>query len=270
MNKFIVTSVVFASSLTVFAAPKSSTKVKAPAAEEQASIRAEAVKETESLDTKAYKKTIQASEAQQANVSTFLKLQDPAPELRNRPWLWTFAFKLQSMQPLGTGTVASYNFDLDSYGTGVMPSLEFGFLVNTVEGSKATWASGLSAHAGYMSQKTDLVAPNGYNFKDSRLTTTLVSAVWNNRIKTGFAPKVAFLFNPEIGFVNYTQTNNSSTLANFSQQNNFWGVGVGAEYSFTPKWALLAQYSYRDAEAKKAETSNLQKNNVEIGTQVTW
>ncbi len=269
MNKFIVASIVVASSLAAFAAPKSSNKAKAPV-EVSTSTRAEAIKETESLDTKAYKKTNHASEAQQANVSPFLKLQDPAPELRNRPWLWTFAFKLQSLQPIGTGAVANYNFDLDSYGTGVMPSLEFGFLVNTIEGSKATWASGLTARAGYMSQKTDLVAPNGYNFKDTRLTTTLVSAVWNNRIKTGFAPKVAFLVNPEFGFVNYTQTNNSSTLVNFSQQNNFWGVGIGAEYSVTPKWALLAQYSYRDAEAKKAETSNLQKNNAEIGTQVTW
>jgi opacity protein-like surface antigen len=268
MNKLIVTTVVLASSLTAFAAPKSSKRSPAPV--EETSIRSEAVKENQSIDEKAYKKTIQASEAQQANVSGFLKLQDPTPELRNRPWLWTFAFKMQSLQPLGTGKVANYDFDLDSYGSGLMPSMDFGFLVNTVEGSKATWATGLSAHAGYMSQKTDLVAPNGYTFKDSRLTTTLLSAVWNNRIKTGFAPKVSFLLNPEIGFVNYTQTNNSSTVANFSQQNNFWGVGVGAEYSFTPKWALLAQYSYRDAETKNAETSNLQKNNVEIGTQVTW
>jgi len=268
MNKYFVSAVLLTSSLSAVAAPKSSKKVAPPA--ETISVREEAVKENKSIDEKAYKKTIQASEAQQANVSSFLKLQDPAPELRNRPWFWTFAFKMQTMEPIGTGKVASYGFDLDSYGKGVMPSLEFGFIVNAMNGANVSWASGLSAHAGYMSQKTDLVAPNGYAFNDTRLTTTLVSAIWNNRFKPGFAPKVSFLVNPEYGFVNYTQTNNSSTLANFSQQNNFWGVGVGAEYSFTPKWALLAQYNYRDANADKAATSNLQKNNVEIGTQVTW
>lgn len=268
MNKYFVSAVLLTSSLTAFAAPKS--KTAATPAPEETSIRDEAIKENKSIDQKAYKKAIQASEAQQANVSSFLKLQDPTPELRNRPWLWTFAFKAQTLQPLGTGKAATYNFDLDSYGTGVMPSLEFGFLVNTVEGKNVTWASGLSAHGGYMSQKTDLVAPNGFTFNDTRLTTTLVSAVWENRFKPSFAPKIGFLLNPEIGFVNYTQTNNDSTLANFSQQNNYWGIGLGAEYSFNPKWAVLAQYSYRDAEAKKSETSNLQKNNVEIGTQVTW
>lgn len=268
MNKYFVSAVLLTSSLTAVAAPKSTKKIHTPVIE--TSLREEAVKENKSIDEKAYKKTIQASEAQQANVSSFLKLQDPTPELRNRPWLWTFAFKMQNLQPLGTGKVANYDFDLDSYGSGLMPSLDFGFLIEAIQGSRASWSTGLSVHGGYMSQKTDLVAPNGFTFSDTRLTTTLLSAVWNHRVKTGFAPKLSFLVNPELGFVNYTQTNNSSTLANFSQQNNFWGVGVGAEYAFTPKWALLAQYSYRDAEAKKAETSNLQKNNVEIGTQVTW
>jgi opacity protein-like surface antigen len=268
MNKYFVSAVLLTSSLTAVAAPKSTKKAPAPAAE--ISLREEAVKENKSIDEKAYKKTIQASEAQQANVSSFLKLQDPTPELRNRPWLWTFAFKMQNLQPLGVGKVATYDFDLDAYGNGVMPSLDFGFVYEAIQGARASWLTGLSAHAGYMSQKTDLVAPNGFTFSDTRLTTTLLSAVWNNRVKPSFAPKVSFLLSPEIGFVNYTQTNNNSTLANFSQQNNFWGVGVGAEYAFTPKWALVAQYSYRDAEAKKAETSNLQKNNVEIGTQVTW
>jgi len=268
MNKYFVTAVLLTATMTATAAPKSSNKVKAP--EPVLSVRAEAVKENKSIDEKSYRKTIQASEAQQANVSSFLKLQDPTPELRDRPWLWTFAFKMQNLQPLGNGKVANYDFDLESYGSGLMPSLEFGFLYETIHATHVTWFTGLSAHAGYMSQKTDLVAPNGFNFSNTRLTTSLLSAVWNHRLKPSIAPKVSFLVNPEIGFVNYTQTNNSSTLTNFSQQNNFWGVGVGAEYAFNPKWALLAQYSYREAEAKKSETSNLQKDNIEIGTQVTW
>ncbi|MGZ3743869.1 MAG: hypothetical protein ACXWRA_08460, partial [Pseudobdellovibrionaceae bacterium] len=48
------------------------------------SLRALAVKENKSIDAKAYRKTIRASETQQANVASFLKLQDPAPELRDR------------------------------------------------------------------------------------------------------------------------------------------------------------------------------------------
>jgi opacity protein-like surface antigen len=76
--------------------------------------------------------------------------------------------------------------------------------------------------------------------------------------------------NPEIGFVSYTQTSAESSVANFAQQNNFWGLGFGAEYSFTRKWAVLAQFSYRNADAKNLEISNLQKNNLDIGTNITW
>jgi opacity protein-like surface antigen len=270
MNKYLVSTLLLTTSLTAFAAPKSTKKASPTKPKEEFSLRAEALKENQSIDKKAYKKALQASEAQQANVSSFLKLQDPTPELRDRPWLYTFAFKLQSLQPLGTGKVGDLNFALDSYGTGLMPSLEFGFLLNVVDGQKMSLASGLSAHAGYMSQKTDLVTPTGYQYKDTRLTTTLVSAVWNNRFKPAHAPKLSFLVNPEIGFVNYTQTSIESTVANFAQQNNFWGLGLGAEYAFTRKWAVLAQYGFREANSKNIETSNLQKNNVEIGTQVTW
>lgn len=269
MTKFFMSAVLLIASFPVLGAPKSAAKkpVTAPVV---VSVRAEALKENKSIDEKAYRKSLQASDAQQANVAAFLKLQDPTPELRDRPWLWTFAFKMQQLQPLGTGKAANYNFALDSYGVGTMPSLEFGFLVNVIEAKRASWTTGLSAHAGYMSQKTNLVAPNGYTLDNTRLATTLVSSVLNNRFKTTYIPKMALLVNPELGFVNYTQTNSSSTIANFSQQNTYWGVGLGAEYSFTSKWAIVAQYSYRNAETKKAEISSLQKDNLEIGTQVTW
>lgn len=267
MTKYFLSAVLLLSSLNVAAAPKAK-KAKTP--EAPVSVRTLAEQENRSIDVKAYKKTIQASEAQQANVSSFLKLQDPTPELRNRPWFWTFAFKMQSLRPLGTGKVANYAFDLQDYGPTLMPSLEYGLLVNAMEGAKVSWATGLSAHVGYMAQKTDLVAPSGFIFNDTRLTTTLVSAVWGNRFKPGFAPKVNFLLNPEIGFVNYTQTSIDSSLTNFSQQNNFLGLGTGIEYSFTRKMAMLAQYSYREATAKNAQASDLQKHNLEIGTQITW
>lgn len=256
MTKFFVSAVLLITSLTAAAA--------------ETSLRDEAIKENQALDAKAYKKTIQASEAQSANVSSFLKLQDPTPELRNRPWLWSFAFKLQSLQPQGIGKMTGMDFDLDNYGTSIMPSMEFGFLVDTIERDSVSWATGLGVYGGYMSQKTNLITPNGYQYQDTRLTTTLVSAVWNNRIKPGFAPKMNFLLNPEYGFVSYTQTSTESSLANFSQQNNFWGIGAGAEYFFNNKWAVVAQYVYRDANASNEETSNVQKNNLEIGTQVTW
>lgn len=267
MNKFFLTTILLLGSLNVLAAPK--VQKKKPS-KDSVSVRAIAEQENRSIDEKAYKKTIQASEAQQANVSSFLKLQDPTPELRDRPWFWTFAFKMQNLRPMGTGAVANYVFDLDSYGPGMMPSLEYGFLVNAVEGQQLSWATGLSAHAGYMMQKTDLVAPSGYVFADTRLATTLVSVVWGNRFKPGFAPKWSLLVNPEIGFVNYTQTSLNSALTNFSQQNRFLGMGLGLEYSFTHKFALMAQYSYRNADTKNAKSSNLQKNNLEVGTQITW
>lgn len=269
MTKYFVSTFVLLTSISLMAAPKER-KAAAQAPAPEVSVRAEAVKENQFIDQKAYKKTIQASEAQQANVSSFLKLQDPTPELRNRPWLWTFAFKLQNLQPVGTGKVSDLTFDLDSYGSSMMPSFEFGFLVPVVEAKYIGWSTGLSAHAGYMAQSTDLVTPAGFTYKDTRLTTTLASIVWSQRLQLTKAPKISFLINPEYGFVNYTQTNMDSTLANFTQQNNYWGLGVGAEYLFTRKWAVLAQYAYRDASAKESVSSGLQKDNFEIGTQVTW
>jgi len=267
--KYFVTTLVLASTMVAVAAPKK--RKQAPEIISiEVSTREEAINENKSIDEKAYKKTIQASEAQQANVSSFLKLQDPTPELRDRAWLWTFAFKMQSLEPVGTGKVSDLTFDLQSYGKSVMPSMEFGFLLNAVDAKYVAWSTGLSAHAGYMSQKTDLITPAGYTYADTRLTTTLASAVWANRFKLNAAPKVSFLVNPEIGAVNYTQSSTQSSIANFSQQNNFWGLGVGAEYLFNRKWAVLAQYSYREANQQEESASNLQKNNLEIGTQVTW
>jgi opacity protein-like surface antigen len=270
MNKHLVPALLLMFSLTAAAAPKTTKKIVPTPVSEESSVRETALKENQSIDKKAYKKTIQATESQQANVASFLKLQDPTPELRDRPWLYTFALKLQSLQPLGTGKVGDMIFDLNRYGTGLMPSLEFGFLIDVADKKKFSWASGLSAHAGYMNQKTNLVTPIGYQYKDTRLTTSLISAIWNNRFRLGFAPEVSLLLNPEVGFVNYTQTNTESSIANFNQQNNYWGLSLGAEHSFTRKWAVLAQYSYREASAKNIKTSNLQKNNIEIGTQVTW
>lgn len=257
MNKFFVFIFTLCVSNLTVAAPTTS-------------LRQEALKENQFLDKKAYKKTIQASEAQQANVSTFLKLQDPTPELRNRPWLWSFAFKLQSLQPLGSAQVTGLNFDLHSYGASVMPSLGFGFLLNPVAFKNFDWSTGLSAQTGYMSQKTNLVTPHGFTYEDTRLTTTLTSLSWAHRLKFQNLPEIQFSLNPEFGFVSYTQTHIESPTANFSKQNRFWGVGLGVEYALTRKWGLLAQYSYRTASAKDASTSNIQKNNLEIGTLVTW
>jgi len=235
-----------------------------------ASLREEALRETQSLDKKAYRKSIQASEAQQAQVASFLKLQDPTPELRNRPWFWTFAFKMQSLQPLGTGKVVDLSYALESYGPSVMPSAEFGFVLPVLEAKHLSWGTGLAAHAGYMTQKTDLVTPSGFRYKDTRLTTTLASLVWTQRLKFKGLPKLGFLLNPEFGFVNYTQTSQASSMANFTQQNNYWGAGAGMEYFFTPKFAVLAQYTHRRASTEKETLSNIQKNSFEVGTQVTW
>ena len=92
-----------------------------------------AIQENSSIDQRAYKKTIQASEAQPANVQGLLKLQDPTPELRNRPWLWTFVFKLQSFIPLGKGRVSNATYAHEDYGANMMPSSEVGFLINAAE-----------------------------------------------------------------------------------------------------------------------------------------
>ncbi len=229
-----------------------------------------AIQENSSIDQKAYKKTIQASDAQQANVQSFLKLQDPAPELRNRPWLWTFAFKLQSFKPLGTGRVSSATFALEDYGASTMPSIEVGFLLNALKKQNVSWSSGLAAHIGYLTQKTQLVTPNGYNFDDARLNTGLLSLIWNNRLALEQAPKWSFLASPEFGLVNYTQTAIKSTLANFTQQNSFFGLGVGLEYAVSKKWGVVGPYSYRQSAPARSATTDLQKNNFEIGTSVIW
>jgi hypothetical protein len=268
MNKYFVSMMLILSTSVGMAAPKS--RKPAPSPTPELSVRQEALKENSSIDEKAYKKTIQASEAQQADVQSFLKLDDPTPELRNRPWFWTFAFKLQSFKPMGTGHVSNSNFALDSYGTGVMPSIDLGFLVDTVQNENVAWGTGLGVHAGYTTQKTNLVTPSGFSFDDARLSSSLLSAVWNNRFKTSRLPRWTALVNPEYGAVNYTQTATNNTQANFAQQNNYWGAAVGVEYAVSKKWGVLGQYAYRHASAARSDESNLQQNNLEIGTSVIW
>jgi hypothetical protein len=234
------------------------------------SIREEALRENSTVDTKAYRKSIQASEAQQANVESFLKLEDPAIELRDRPWLWLFSFKVESLKPEGSGHVADTRYPLNTYGAGVMPSIDFGMLYNAFEKSSLHWTTGLGAHAGIMSQTTEVHSSSGYVYKDARLNTTVVSGVWHNRISLQSAPKWTALVNPEYGVINYTQSSVSSSLANFSQQNSFWGLGLGAEYAVSRKWNLAAQFMHRTASAGDVAVSDIQNDNLEIGTTVVW
>ena len=265
MNKWFVSAIIVMTSLAVFAAPRAKPK---PSPTPELSVREEALKENSSIDEKAYKKTIRASEAQQADVSSFLKLQDPAPELKNRPWSYEFSFKLQGMKPMGTGHVADTTFALSNYGTTVMPSLDFGFMLSAVQNNQATWGSGLGVHAGYMAQQTTLLTPSGYQYNDARLSTGMLSLVWNNRYTNTLYPKWSLLLNPEVGVVRYTQTSLSNPVANFSQQNNYWGSALGVEYALTKKWGVLTQYSYRQAASNN--TSEVQKDNLEVGTSVLW
>ncbi|MBK9323677.1 MAG: hypothetical protein IPM97_12160 [Bdellovibrionaceae bacterium] len=229
-----------------------------------------AIRENSSIDQKAYKKTIQASEAQQANVQSFLKLQDPAPELRRRAWLWTFALKLQSFKPLGTGRVSNATFSLEDYGPSLMPSLEFGFLSKPLLKQSFSWFTGLATHVGYMTQKTQLVTPSGYSFDNAHLNSGLLSLIWSNRFNIVQSPSWSVLANPEFGVVNYTQTATKSTLANFTQQSTFWGLGLGVEYALSKKWGLVGLYSYRQRDSVRSSATDLQKSNFEIGTSVIW
>jgi opacity protein-like surface antigen len=268
VNKWFFSAIVLMTSLAVFAAPKTR-KAPAPAPTPQMSVHDEALKENSSIDVKAYKKTIQASEAQQADVQSFLKLQDPAPELRNRPWFWSFAFKLQSFKPMGVGSVSTSTYGLDSYGTSVMPSIELGFMVPAIQKDSWSWASGMALHGGYTVQQTNLVTASGFSYNNTRLSSAMLSLIWNNR----FGPaqsRWSFLLNPEVGVINYTQTASQNSEANFTQQNGYLGVGLGVDYSLTKKWGLLAQYNYRQANASKSDITDVQKNTFEIGTSVIW
>jgi opacity protein-like surface antigen len=267
---FFSAALILATSLHAAAEAKSSADTNAPVIPKEMSTREEALKENSSIDEKAYKKTIQASSAQQANVGSFLKLEDPSPELRNRSWLYNFAFKLQGFTPLGVGQVSDTSLNLQSYGSTVMPSIEFGFLKTAMQNDAWTWNTGLAAHAGYTSQKTNLVTPSGYSFDDARLNSGLISAVWTNRINNFNASNWSALVSPEYGIINYTQTASNNSLANFSQQNEYWGLALGAEYALSKKWGVLSQYSFRQASAAKREFSDLQNNNFEIGTSVVW
>ena len=269
MNKvFAFTSIVIFAALTSNAAPASKkTPVVSPP---ELSTREEALKETSSIDEKSYKKTIQASEAQQANVKSFLNLQDPTPELRDRPWLWSFALKMQSFQPQGLGRVSNTTFELSDYGNTVMPSVQVGFLVTPLRNDIWNWDSGLAGHVGYSAQTTNLITPSGYSFDDARLTSGLVSLVWNNRITNLRASKWSAIVAPEFGIVNYTQTATNNAQANFNQQNEYLGAGLGLEYAFSKKWGAVVQYSYRQASGSKKAQTDLQTNNFEVGTSVVW
>lgn len=263
----------FLTTPTLFAATSSA--VKSPAdlntsASTNLSTRQEALRENSTINEKAYRKTIHASEAQGANVESFLKLEDPSLELRDRPWLWTFAFKVQTLKPAGTGTVARNTFDFSTYGQAVMPSIELGILFDLVQGSSVSWSSGLAAHAGASTQTTELAGSNGYIYDQARLNTTILSGIWNNRFKTSSLKNVSFLLNPEMGVINYAQSATGTDLANLSQQNNFWGVGLGVEYAFNKKWGIVAEYKNRKAAVADIAKADIQPQSFEIGTSVVW
>lgn len=259
-------SLLAATPLLAVAAPASSASSSSTAR----SIREEAVRENSTINEKTYRKTIRASEAQDANVESFLKLEDPSLELRNRAWLWTFEFKVQTFAPIGTARVATSRFDLSGYGESLLPSIELGAMIEVMDRPSVRWSSGLAAYAGIASQTTALRSSTGFVYQDARLNTTVLSGVWNNRLSSPKAPNWTALVNPEIGAINYTQTAPNSSFANFSQQNGFWGLGLGVEYAVNEKWGIVGEYRRRTANAENIAQTNIPTNNFEIGTSVVW
>lgn len=265
MNKWFVCFFLLSAAGASSWAASSTKKVSTP----EMSVRDEAILENESIDQKAYKKTIRASEAQQANVSSFLKLKDPTPELQQRSWLWDMGFKLQTLKPSGYARVEDLGVNLDSYGSGLMPSLDLGILVPMTPQAATQWSTGPGVSAGYMTQKTTLVSPSGYQFSDTRLSTSLLSLVWKNQFRDTSHPRWSYLVNPAFGEISYSQGNPQSSLANFTQHSGFFGLGLGVDYSVSRQWGLLAEYDYRDISGA-AQGLQIQKDNFEIGTTVTW
>ncbi|HWU43424.1 MAG TPA: hypothetical protein VN132_08300, partial [Bdellovibrio sp.] len=201
--------------------------------------------------------------------SAMLSLKDPRPEVITRTWKYFAGFKAQSFKAHGNVTTdAGSNVDLGENSSTFMPGLMMGFTGPEWQAGRAAWSLGLRGDASFASQGVTVTFPTGYSASDVRLNTMLFAVGPEFSFKLQNLPWLAFVFSPQYGNVNYTQTS-SNQFARFSKQTSYLAWNYGLEMSFTKKWSVFSEYSQRNLRDSHQEIA-LQQNNFELGTRVAW
>jgi hypothetical protein len=203
-----------------------------------------------------------------ARTEGMLSLKDPRPEVITRSWKYSFGFTLQNFQP--EGSVKSDlvgTFDLGNAAQTILPAIELGALSPLLTTGPLKWRLGGKGKFAYSSQKNDVILPSGYAPDDTRLNTSMASVGPAFTVQGDRLSWLALTGNYLFGDLNYTQTS-SSDMATFSKHAGFTSLGLGLQFQLTKSWALSTEWSER--KIRSDETIALQRNNFELGTNITW
>lgn len=207
--------------------------------------------------------------ATDAQVSGMLTLKDPRPDVITRSWKYFAGLSLQSFQPQGLVELENAStFDLGANDQTVMPGLELGVLSPQFSTKKVLWQFGVRGKASIASQSSEVNFNSGYNVDDARLNTTLLSVGPTFGLAWERVPWLAFTFSPQWGTLNYTQTS-ANDFAHFSKYAGYESFNYGIELKVGRKWSLFTEWSQRNLKDSSNRIA-LQKDNLELGTKVTW
>jgi hypothetical protein len=212
--------------------------------------------------------TTQKQKSTDAEFNGVLKLKDPRPQIIIRDWKYFFAFKFQSLQPMGVVHNRVVGpFDLSNNAKTFHPSLEIGFskpIAN--EDFFVNW--GLLGQAGFSSQQIKLNFPSGYAAPQDTHLNTLTSSL-GAKLEWAFPKFSSLYFNTStrLGRIAYTQTS-LNDMAQFSNAANYFSMGLGTCYDIKDNWQMTLDYSQR----KLVQKSDLkiQSENAELGLRVIW
>lgn len=203
-------------------------------------------------------------------VEGMLSLKDPRLEVSARWILYSVQLSAQQFQP--SGTVRSdlgYTFDLQQSSVTVMPGLTFGFIIPAFSNNKAKLRVGLAGKINYSNQSTNVVFPSGYAESEVRLSSLILAANPYLNLTSQSLDWLSMNWGLEYGDISYTQSS-SNDLASFTKRGGYKGWNTGLNFQLSEKWALTSNYAQRKMTDSDNNSIQIQSNNYEVGTQVTW
>lgn len=200
----------------------------------------------------------------------FLKLEAPqSSSFFSNSQYWV-SMKVQSFQPEGLIAIPSLGtLNLSKTSSTLMPSLEMGFQKKLDAETVAPIKIGFSAELGYASQSNALSLNSGTAISDPHLTTFLFnSGLYLSWSPTTY-PLFEFFVSPQLGVVSYHQ-NSANDAANFSEQNSFNQLSLGAHYLLAKNKQLTAIYMQKSLNSSNDNAANIQHRNAQLGVRFLW
>lgn len=228
-------------------------------------LRERAVQEIQQQGQRAKRST----DAQVANGTGMLSLEDPMPKARGRSWDYFLRFALQAYSPSGVAgnDLSSSRFTLDPTPPALMPALTIGFRSGLIKRDSWSLAWGLGGRIAYTFEKGHACFSTGFCEKETQLNTLMTSGIPELVLTFTRFNKWSFNAGAEFGALNYSQTSGNK-LAAFSAQSPYAGYTAGIEYALAKSWSALFSYTHR--ELTKTTDLGIQADNYELGARLTW